>query len=171
MFWFKSFRKFFRKIVIFCTFDHWSEILSLSAGRPISQGVCPPLSIHNGGKEEVEQHCPTIPFILLVATFHWRVLPLLMEMLTHSSSSLSTFLSQLVNPAGSLRRVSLRALVTEIAHRSVSSLLSYLGRPAQLERCATHLLCQVGVSLPGLDLSADTCSAAQQECVGQWLLC
>ncbi len=37
------FEKFFAKIVIFCTFDHWSEILSLSAGRPISQGVCPPL--------------------------------------------------------------------------------------------------------------------------------
>jgi hypothetical protein len=43
MFWFKSFRKFCRKIAIFCTFDHWSEILSLSAGRPISQGVCPAL--------------------------------------------------------------------------------------------------------------------------------
>ncbi len=43
MFWFKSFRKFFWKIAIFRTFDHWSEILSMSAGRPISQGVCPPL--------------------------------------------------------------------------------------------------------------------------------
>ena len=42
-FWFKSFRKFFRKIVIFRNFDHWSEILSLSADRPISQDVCPPL--------------------------------------------------------------------------------------------------------------------------------
>ncbi len=27
--------------MIFCTFDHWSEILSLSAGRPTSQGACP----------------------------------------------------------------------------------------------------------------------------------
>jgi hypothetical protein len=43
MFWFKSFRKFFRKIAIFRNFDHWSEILSLSADRPISQDVCPPL--------------------------------------------------------------------------------------------------------------------------------
>ncbi len=43
MFWYKSFRKFFRKIAIFRNFDHWSEILSMSAGRPISQGVCPPL--------------------------------------------------------------------------------------------------------------------------------
>ena len=43
MFWFKPFRNFLRKIAIFRTFDHWSEILSLSAGRPISQGVCPPL--------------------------------------------------------------------------------------------------------------------------------
>ncbi len=41
MFWFKSFRNFLRKIVIFCTFDHWSEILSLSAGRPKSQDACP----------------------------------------------------------------------------------------------------------------------------------
>jgi hypothetical protein len=41
MFWFKTFRNFLRKI--FWTFDHWSEILSLSAGRPISQGVCPAL--------------------------------------------------------------------------------------------------------------------------------
>ncbi len=45
MFWFKSFRKNFRKITIFCTFDHWSEILSLSAGRPISQDACPALRI------------------------------------------------------------------------------------------------------------------------------
>ncbi len=43
MFWFKSFRKIFRKILIFCTFDHWSEILSLTAGRPISQDACPAL--------------------------------------------------------------------------------------------------------------------------------
>ncbi len=43
MFWFKSFRNFFWKITIFCTFDHWSEILSLSAGRPISQDACPAL--------------------------------------------------------------------------------------------------------------------------------
>ncbi len=43
MFWFKSFRNFFRKIAIFRNFDHWSEILSLSADRPISQDVCPPL--------------------------------------------------------------------------------------------------------------------------------
>ncbi len=45
MFWFKSLQRFFRKITIFCTFDHWSEILSLSAGRPISQDACPPLAI------------------------------------------------------------------------------------------------------------------------------
>ncbi len=45
MFWFKSFRKFFLKIMIFCTFDHWSEILSLSAGRPISQDACPALAL------------------------------------------------------------------------------------------------------------------------------
>jgi hypothetical protein len=43
MFWFKPFRNFLRKIAILWTFDHWSEILSLSAGRPISQDVCPPL--------------------------------------------------------------------------------------------------------------------------------
>jgi hypothetical protein len=51
MFWFKSFRKFFRKIAIFQNFDHWSEILSMSAGRPISQGVCPPLSAEWFGME------------------------------------------------------------------------------------------------------------------------
>jgi hypothetical protein len=45
MFWFKSFRNFLRKIAIFQTFDHWSEILSLSAGRPLSQGVCPVLAL------------------------------------------------------------------------------------------------------------------------------
>jgi hypothetical protein len=44
MFWFKSFRKIFRKIAIFRNFNHWSEILSLSADRPISQDVCPPLA-------------------------------------------------------------------------------------------------------------------------------
>jgi hypothetical protein len=43
MFWFKPFRNFLRKIVIFRNFNHWSEILSMSAGRPLSQGVCPPL--------------------------------------------------------------------------------------------------------------------------------
>jgi hypothetical protein len=43
MFWFKPFRNFLRKIAIFRKFDHWSEILSMSAGRPLSQGVCPPL--------------------------------------------------------------------------------------------------------------------------------
>jgi hypothetical protein len=43
MFWFKSFRKFFRKIAIFRNFDHWSEILSMSAGRPLGQVVCPSL--------------------------------------------------------------------------------------------------------------------------------
>ena len=45
MFWFKPFRNFLRKIAIFRTFDHWSEILSLSAGRPLSQGVCPALAL------------------------------------------------------------------------------------------------------------------------------
>ena len=45
MFWFKPFRNFLRKIAIFRTFDHWSEILSLSAGRPLSQGVCPSLAL------------------------------------------------------------------------------------------------------------------------------
>ena len=44
MFWFKPFRNFLRKIAIFRNFDLWSEILSMSAGRPLSQGVCPPLS-------------------------------------------------------------------------------------------------------------------------------
>jgi hypothetical protein len=43
MFWFKPFRNFLRKIAIFRNFDHWSELLSMSAGRPLSQGVCPPL--------------------------------------------------------------------------------------------------------------------------------
>ena len=43
MFWFKPFRNFLRKNAIFRRFDHWSEILSMSAGRPLSQGVCPPL--------------------------------------------------------------------------------------------------------------------------------
>jgi hypothetical protein len=45
MFWFKPFRNFLRKIAIFWTFDHWSEILSLSAGRPISQDACPALPV------------------------------------------------------------------------------------------------------------------------------
>ena len=43
MFWFKPFRNFLRKITIFRNFDQWSEILSMSDGRPLSQGVCPPL--------------------------------------------------------------------------------------------------------------------------------
>jgi hypothetical protein len=43
MFWFKPFRNFLRKIAIFRKFYHWSEILSMSAGRPLIQGVCPPL--------------------------------------------------------------------------------------------------------------------------------
>jgi hypothetical protein len=54
MFWFKPFRNFLQKIAIFRTFDHWSEILSLSAGRPISQGVCPalaPTSFYSGLRE------------------------------------------------------------------------------------------------------------------------
>ena len=46
MFWFKSFRKIFRKIAIFRNFDHWSEILSMSAGRPLGQGVCPSLILN-----------------------------------------------------------------------------------------------------------------------------
>jgi hypothetical protein len=45
MFWFKPFRNFLRKIAIFRNFDYWSEILSMSADRPISQGVCPPLTV------------------------------------------------------------------------------------------------------------------------------
>ncbi len=44
MFWFKPFWNFLRKIAIFRNFDHWSELLSMLAGRPLSQGVCPPLS-------------------------------------------------------------------------------------------------------------------------------
>ena len=47
MFWFKPFRNFLRKIAIFRKFDHWSEILSMSAGRPLSQGVCPPLVLED----------------------------------------------------------------------------------------------------------------------------
>ncbi len=43
MFWFKPFRNFLRKIAIFRNFDHWSELLSMSAGRPLGQGVCPSL--------------------------------------------------------------------------------------------------------------------------------
>ncbi len=81
MFWFKSFRNFFRKIAIFRNFDHWSEILSMSAGRPISQGVCPPLTFMifswwcplGPGK----WHLPAIQFILAV-----RLIPIL----THLSS-------------------------------------------------------------------------------------
>ncbi len=56
MFWFKSFRNFFRKIAIFRNFDYWSEILSMSAGRPISQGVCPPLA----------HRTPTVPYMTWV---------------------------------------------------------------------------------------------------------
>ena len=48
MFRFRSFRIFCEKIAIFRTFDHWSEILLLSAGRPISQGVCPALLLAYG---------------------------------------------------------------------------------------------------------------------------
>jgi hypothetical protein len=43
MFWFKPFRNFLRKFTIFRNFDQWSEILSMSDGRPLSQGVCPSL--------------------------------------------------------------------------------------------------------------------------------
>ena len=45
MFRFRSFQIFCEKIAIFRTFDHWSEILSMSAGRPLGQGVCPPLCV------------------------------------------------------------------------------------------------------------------------------
>ena len=45
MFWFKPFRNFLRKFTIFRNFDQWSEILSMSDGRPSSQGVCPSLLI------------------------------------------------------------------------------------------------------------------------------
>ena len=45
-FWFKPFRNFLRKITIFRNFDQWSEILSMSDGRPLSQGVCPSLEIY-----------------------------------------------------------------------------------------------------------------------------
>ena len=45
MFRFRSFRIFCEKIAIFRTFDHWSEILSMSAGRPLGQGVCPSLHV------------------------------------------------------------------------------------------------------------------------------
>ena len=45
MFWFKPFRNFLRKITIFRNFDQWSEILSMSVGRPLSQGVCPSLAL------------------------------------------------------------------------------------------------------------------------------
>ncbi len=44
MFWFKPFRNFLRKITILRNFDQWSEILSMSDGRPLSQGVCPSLA-------------------------------------------------------------------------------------------------------------------------------
>jgi hypothetical protein len=43
MFWFKPFRNFLRKFTIFRNFDQWSEISSMSDGRPSSQGVCPSL--------------------------------------------------------------------------------------------------------------------------------
>ncbi len=48
MFWFKPFRNFLRKITIFRNFDQWSEILSVSDGRPLSQGVCPSLLCIHG---------------------------------------------------------------------------------------------------------------------------
>jgi len=41
MFWFKSFRKFFRKIAIFRKFDHWSEILSDVGWSTIKSGCLP----------------------------------------------------------------------------------------------------------------------------------
>ncbi len=44
MFWFKPFRNFLRKITIFRNFDQWSEILSVSDGRPLSQ-VFPSLAV------------------------------------------------------------------------------------------------------------------------------
>ncbi len=45
MFWFKPFRDFLRKFTIFRNFHQWSEILSMSDGRPSSQGVCPSLGV------------------------------------------------------------------------------------------------------------------------------
>ena len=50
MFWFKPFRNFLRKITIFRNFDQWSVILSLSDGRPLSQGVCPSLVLYLEGE-------------------------------------------------------------------------------------------------------------------------
>ena len=50
MFWFKPFRNFLRKIAIFRNFDLWSEILSMSDGRPLSQDACPPLVESRCGK-------------------------------------------------------------------------------------------------------------------------
>ena len=58
MFWLKPFRNFLRKFTIFRNFDQWSEILSVSAGRPLGQGVCPSLgrsfSLGPGGVREAQ---------------------------------------------------------------------------------------------------------------------
>jgi len=65
-----------------------------------------------------------------------------------------------------VRNEGLRDMVSEMAHKAVSSLLSYLGQAAQLERCAPHLLCRARQFLPGVKVSAEACTAAQQECSG-----
>jgi hypothetical protein len=65
MFWFKPFRNFLRKIAIFRNFDHWSELLSMSAGRPLSQGVCPPLARRRS--TNLATHLPTYPPISLLS--------------------------------------------------------------------------------------------------------
>ena len=48
MFWCTPFRNFLRKKTIFRNFDQWSEIWSVSAGRPLGQGVCPSLRLGHG---------------------------------------------------------------------------------------------------------------------------
>jgi hypothetical protein len=61
MFWFKPFRNFLRKITIFRNFDQWSEILSMSDGRPLSQGVCPSL-LYISNKPFMNSYCRNFSF-------------------------------------------------------------------------------------------------------------
>ncbi len=98
MFWFKPFRNFLRKFRIFRNFDQWSEILSMSDGRPLSQGVCPsllpsylsccdPLTIISPFSFSTLTSChPTFPSLIpyLQPFFSSFILPSLLWSLTYS---------------------------------------------------------------------------------------
>ncbi len=89
MFWLKPFRNFLRKFTIFRNFDQWSEILSMSDGRPLSQGVCPSLLIrrhsllvnHLQQAKQLLSLVINIPLVVIRIKFLYWLLILLVDFL------------------------------------------------------------------------------------------